>query len=124
MQHARPNRLRRAVTFAALAALLGLVSLTLSQCTMVGDSLTGVSLDRNGPTSCVKQCNDFYKGEFDREQKLHETNVEGCLALDQPARGECLAAEDARHIAAMEALGAAKIECQNNCHRQGTGSAG
>lgn len=124
MQHARPNRLRRAVAFAALAALLGLVSLTLSQCTMVGDSVTGVSLDRNGPTSCVKQCNDFYKGEFDREQKLHATNVEICQALDQPARGECLVAEDARHTAAQAALGAAKIECQNNCHRQGTGSAG
>lgn len=124
MQHARPNRLRRAVAFAALAALLGLVSLTLSQCTMVGDSLTGVSLDRNGPTSCVKQCNDFYKGEFDKEQKLHLENVEICSALAQPAKGECLAAEDARHTAVMEALGAAKIECQNNCHRQGTGSAG
>jgi len=124
MQHARPNRLRRAVAFAALAALLGLVSLTLSQCTMVGDSLTGVSLDRNGPTSCVKQCNDFYKGEFDREQKLYATNKEACLVLSQPAKDECLAAELARHQAAMSALGDAKVECQNNCHRQGTGSAG
>ena len=68
MQHARPNRLRRAVAFVVLAALLGLVSLTLSQCTMVGDNLTGVGLSGVGPTSCVKQCNDLYKMLYDQEQ--------------------------------------------------------
>src|SRR5262249_28085744 len=72
MQHARPHRLRRAVAFAALAALLGLAALTLSQCTLVGDSLTGVNLDGVGPTSCVKQCNDFYAIAYKREQRVHD----------------------------------------------------
>jgi len=124
MQHARPNRLRRAVAFAVLAALLGLVALTLSQCTLVGDSTTGVTLDGVGPTSCVKQCNDFYAVAYKREQKIHDQNNDQCNALDQPAKGECLVNETSRHEAAKAALASGKIDCQNNCHRQGSGSAG
>ena len=124
MQHARPNRLRRAVAFAALAALLGLAALTLSHCTLVGDSLTGVNIDGVGPTSCVKQCNDFYAISYKREQRVHDTNTSNCQLLDQPQKGECLTSEDARHTAAMTALGDNKIACQNNCHRQGSGSSG
>ena len=86
MQHARPNRLRRAVAFAALAALLGLAALTLSHCTLVGDSLTGVNIDGVGPTSCVKQCNDFYAISYKREQRVHDTNTSNCQLLDQPQR--------------------------------------
>jgi hypothetical protein len=123
MKQARPLKIGSLWIFAAIAILaVGLAVLV--GCTSVSDSLTGVSLDRNGPTSCVKQCNDFYAGEYDKEQKLHETNKEYCQTLSQPAKGDCLVAEDARHTAAMTALGNAKIECQNNCHRQGTGSAG
>jgi len=124
MQHARPNRLRRAVAFVVLAALLGLVSLTLSQCTMVGDNLTGVGLSGVGPTSCVKQCNDLYKVLYDLEQKRHDTDVEACQNLPQPYKGTCLTSEDLRHQAAKDALTSGKIDCQNNCHRQGSGSAG
>lgn len=124
MQHARPNRLRRAVAFAALAALLGLAALTLSQCTLVGDSLSGVNLDGVGPTSCVKQCNDFYAIAYKREQKIHDSNNDLCQSLPQELRADCLAAETARHEAAKATLSQGKIDCQNNCHRQGAGSAG
>lgn len=105
----------------AAVAVLGLIAF--AGCTLVGDNITGVQAG-TGPTTCVKQCNDFYKIEYAREQKLYQTNKEACLALSQPDKDTCLAAELARHQAAMSALGAAKIECQNNCHRQGTGSAG
>ena len=104
-----------AVVILGVAALAG--------CTLVGDNITGVNAGV-GPTSCVKQCNDYYKVQYKNEQKVHDTNVEGCQLLDQPARGDCLVAEDARHQAAKTALGDAKIDCQNNCHRQGSGSAG
>jgi len=103
------------------AALLGLVAL--AGCTLIGDNVTGINAG-TGPTSCIKQCNDLYKNLYDAEQKVHATNLAGCQALAQPAKGNCLVAEDARHTAAMTALGNAKIDCQNNCHRQGTGSAG
>jgi hypothetical protein len=124
MQHARPNRLRRAVAFAALAALLGLAALTLSQCTLVGDSLTGVNLDGVGPTSCVKECNDFYAILYKAEQKIHDQNNDNCQALPQEFRGPCLVSETSRHEAAKAALAQGKIDCQNSCHRQGSGSAG
>jgi hypothetical protein len=120
MKQARPKHL--GVILAV--AVLGIALAVLAGCTMMGDNVTGVGLDGAGPTSCVKQCNDFFKGEYENEQKLHLLNVEACQMLAQPAKGECLMAEDARHTAAMDALGAAKIECQNSCHRQGTGSAG
>jgi hypothetical protein len=108
--------------FAAVAALAILGAL--AGCTMVGDSLTGVRLKADGPTSCIKDCNDFYKGEYDLEQKLHQSNVETCQTLEQPDKGTCLDAESARHEAAMMSLSDAKTECQNNCHRQGGGIAG
>jgi hypothetical protein len=136
MQHARPNRLRRAVIYAALATMLGAVSLTLSQCTMVGDNLTGVDLYKGRPTTCLKQCNDFYKLVFDQEQKYHDQakllcDAVNCAALPQPDQAACIDARQAcqqveadRHAAQKAADTAAKINCQNNCHGQGAGSAG
>jgi hypothetical protein len=101
--------------------LLGIVAL--AGCTLIGDNITGVKAG-SGPTTCIKQCNDLYKTLYAEEQKLHDTNNDICQAGPQADRGACLVAETARHEAAKAALGAAKIECQNNCHRQGTGSAG
>ncbi len=103
------------------AVLLALVAV--AGCTLIGDNVAGINAG-TGPTTCIKQCNDVYKNLYNAEQKLHATNVAHCQTLAQPDKGNCLVAEDARHTAAMTALGNAKIECQNNCHRQGTGSAG
>jgi hypothetical protein len=120
MQHAPHNhRLRRAAASVALLVALGIVSLTVTQCTMVGDNTTGVKIFRGQPTTCIKQCNDQYKILYNQESKLHDTNVAACQALPQPDRAACLAAEDARHTARMAELGQAKIDCQNNCHHQG-----
>jgi hypothetical protein len=125
MQHARPNRLRRAVAFAALAALLGVVSLTLSHCTMVGDKITGVGMTATAPTTCLKHCNDYFGLLYKLEQKRHDAENNVCqLIEDNNAKNDCLSAESARHSAAKTALGAAKIQCQNDCHHQGVGSAG
>src|SRR5262249_2764454 len=118
MKHAR---LTKSLWVLGAVAILALIAF--AGCTLVGDNMTGVSAG-SGPTSCVKQCNDFYNIQYGNEQKLHATNVNICQAQSQPAKGNCLVAEDARHTAAMNELGGAKIECQNNCHRQGTGSAG
>ena len=122
MKQARHSRTSAPRVFAAVAslAILGAIA----GCTMVGDSLTGVRLKADGPTSCVKDCNDLYKGLYEQEQKLHDTNIEACQALEQPDKGACLEAEAARHEAAMTTLSSGKVECQNTCHRQGGGSAG
>ena len=106
-----------------LASFLLLGLFALAGCTLMGDNITGVKAGA-GPTSCVKQCNDLYKMLYHQEQKTYDTNVENCQALAQPDKGNCLVAETARHEAAKAWLSSGKIECQNNCHRQGTGSAG
>ena len=124
MKSARPSMIRRAALYAGLATLLGVVSLTLSQCTMVGDNLTGVDVNRGRPTTCIKQCNDLYKILYDQEQKLYDTNKSYCLTLTQPDKDACLAAELARHQAKMNQLGIDKVNCPSTCHSQGTGSAG
>lgn len=121
MQHAPPNLVRRLVVLAVLPLLFGVVALTLTQCNMVGDKITGVETSRSAPTTCIKACNDSSKIYQDVEQKQHQENVENCQALPQPQRGECLVAEDARHTAEMARLGQYKIDCQNNCHSQGAG---
>jgi len=124
MQHARHRRLRRAAVYVALAMMLGVVSLTLTQCQLVGDKVNGVRLFKGQPTTCIKQCNDAFKILYDQEQKLYDTNKEACQALSQPDKDTCLAAELARHQAKMAELGQAKVDCQNNCHHQGAGAAG
>jgi len=124
MQHARHRRLRRAAVYVALAMMLGVVSLTLTQCQLVGDKVNGVRLFKGQPTTCIKDCNDQFKILYDQEQKLHDTNNEYCQSLSQPDKDACLAAEVARHEARKAELGQAKIDCQNNCHHQGAGAAG
>jgi len=119
VQHARPNRLRRAAVYAALATALGVASLTLSQCTLVSDSLTGVGLNTGAPTTCIKQCNDLYKILYSEEQKLHQQNLDACAGV-----AACKAAAAARHSAAMANLSQAKTDCQDGCHNQGGGNAG
>ena len=105
MQHARPNRLRRAVAFAALAALLGVVALVLSQCTMVGDKLIGVGLERSTRANCVNDCNRAYNTAIDQSKK----DCDG---------------DNARLAAAHDTALAVKQACFANCHKQGAGSAG
>ena len=119
MQHARPNRLRRAVVYAALATLLGVVSLTLSQCTQVGDNLTGVKLTSNKPVSCKKQCDKDYNTAKKSEDKYHSTQMKLC-----GSDAACKSAENARHNSVLSQLSQQRAACKANCHKQGAGSAG
>ena len=119
MHLARHNRRGRTAWYGVLTAVLGIVSITLVQCTMVGDNTTGVRLFKNDASACIKDCNDRYKVLFDQEQQLHLTNVESCQALPPSDRGDCLAAEGARHSARMAELSQGKTDCQNSCHNQG-----
>jgi hypothetical protein len=124
MQHARPSRLRRAVAFAALAGMLGAGSLTLTQCTMVGDNISGVELERGRPTTCVKRCNDLFDFLYTSEQKRHQAQNEICQALPVAEQQACHATEVATHEANKASLTQGKTDCQNSCHRQGSGTAG
>jgi len=125
MQHASRKSGRLAVSFIVLAALLGAMTMVLAQCTMVGDNVTGVGLDRVGPTTCIKLCNDSFAELYKQEQKRHIAAQEQCQLLPGgDDRATCLAAEDATHQANKNQLTADKIDCQNNCYHEGAGSAG
>jgi len=61
--HLVPHRvLRRAAVYGSLITLLGLAATSLTQCTMVQDNLTGVSLSDARVSPCLRDC----QHEFDR----------------------------------------------------------
>ena|SRR5438093_13428724 len=119
MPLSRPHAIRRTVVYAALAALLGVVSLTLSQCTQVGDTLTGVGLTSNKPVSCKKQCDITYNNAVKSENKYHATQLKLC-----GSDAACKSAENSRHNSVLAQLSAQRTACKANCHKQGAGTAG
>ena len=87
---------------------------------MVGDRLTGVRADmlkRKG--DCIKQCKDTFKDQRKNENDVHTAAIRNCAG-----NTTCLAEEAARHAAALQAIEAAYVACQNGCHNQGVGTVG
>ena len=112
------SRFRRTLAIAA-PALLVVVG-----CTMIGDRLTGIRAEKTGLQSCIRDCNNAYRVHYAEEQARHIEAVEACKSLTEGAREECLNAEAALHESNKESLSQGKVDCQNNCHRQGRGSGG
>ena len=81
IDHRNP-RLRRGFAFVALAALLGLAVVGLSQCRMVDDSVTGVDLQAessvHGRNSCVHECIKEYKKCLRSEKARHKAALKAC----------------------------------------------
>jgi hypothetical protein len=100
------------------------VLIALAGCTMVGDRLTGLSIARVNPSACVKACVEAQTRGVRAEAALHQAQIVACQALPDSQRGECAAAEAARHAAAMAGIAASRGECLEGCHSQGAGSAG
>ena len=103
-------------------ALFGLVGA--AGCTMVGESLTGVSLNKQKVENCIKGCNEQAGVAMESEQRTHHENVEACLELSDGAKEACLDAEGGRHSAAVEEIQDGRKDCKGNCHHQGRGNAG
>ena len=95
IDHRNP-RLRRGFAFVALAALLGLSVVALSQCRMVNDTVTGVDLKANQTVSarsdCVHHCNEVYKACKKQESARHKAAQRACHS-DKA----CKKAEEATH---------------------------
>jgi hypothetical protein len=114
---------RRGLLIRAVSiALLGLVGA--AGCTMVGDSLTGVSLDKKKETNCISSCNDVAKAAKEVEQQTHNENISECQALPADQQSACMDEEAARHVDAVQGIQESKKDCQNGCHKQGGGHAG
>ena len=113
---------RGAAVCAIAAALLGLVGTV--GCTMIGESLSGVSLSNLAVGECISDCAKSAQDQIQSEQETHQANVDRCLELSEQDRGACLNAEGARHSAAVQEIADGRRQCQGSCHHQGSGSAG
>jgi hypothetical protein len=111
------RRLRRGTALLGIAVLLGTVALTLSQCKMVDERLTGVNFGKSQPSSCLSICAHAFNDSIRAESDLHVSNVHACNSDDV-----CLALEEIRHEAAVNRIQAGRIACQNDCHHQGGGT--
>ena len=107
---------------AIFVVLLGLVGA--AGCTMIGDSLTGVSLSKQEVVNCISSCAQTAQDEMQAEQQTHQENVDRCFGLSESDKGACLNAEGARHSAAVQEIADRRKECQGGCHHQGSGNAG
>jgi hypothetical protein len=100
-----------------LLALLA-ASLTLIQCTQVGDSLTGINVDLfKRKDECLAKCQAEYQARNQAEDTLNAQNLAAC-----GGNAACIAAENARHIAAQNNSKAQREACMNACHQQGGGT--
>jgi hypothetical protein len=111
------RRLRRGLALLALGVLLAGAALTLSQCKMVDERLTGVSLAKSSPTSCASVCAPAYNDSIRAESALHVTNAQACGS--DPV---CSAMEELRHEQAVDRIQAGRRKCQEDCHHQGHGN--
>ncbi len=122
IDHRNP-RLRRGFAFVALAALLGLSAVGLTQCRMVNDTVTGVDLKANSTSSarsgCVRQCNEKRKACQRAEEARHKAAKRAC-GSDKA----CKKAEDQLHKANKKACYNQSKLCKRGCYNEGAGSAG
>lgn len=116
--HARATR--RRLAFIALLAVAGVTALTLSQCKLVDERLSGVADPfKSSATDCFAQCAHAYNDSIRAESNLHVQNVKLCK--DDEA---CQALEEVRHEAAVERIQSGRQQCESECHHQGSGSGG
>lgn len=130
IDHRNP-RVRRGFAFVALAAVLGLSAVGLTQCRMVDDTVTGVdvrstdSFKSRGRSRCVHQCFSKYKKCLKEEDSLHKKNRRACDRLPHGQRLACRKAEDTRHKNALKECTRQYLLCKKNCrYGEGAGTAG
>jgi len=120
MRPAHPlRRLRRGGAFAVLAIVLTAGGLSLGQCRLVDENLTGVPLEGVRAATCVVACNQAFNDSVRVESALHVANVHACAS-----DSICLALEEMRHEAEIQRLQAARQACVGDCHHQGGGGGG
>ena len=122
IDHRNP-RLRRGFAFVALAALLGLSVVGLSQCRLVDDTVTGVDLSANSGVNarsqCVHQCNEKFKACKRAEDARHKAAQRAC-GSDKA----CKKAEQRLHKQNKLACVRAMQLCKRNCYNEGAGVGG
>jgi hypothetical protein len=124
------QRMRRGLSFLAMAVVLGLSAVGLTQCRLLDNSVTGVDLKTAGrfggaEQGCVKTCNEDFKECKKAEAELHKQAMKDCNALPRDERDACKQAESVRHQDANKACSERKQACKQACnYREGSGSGG
>jgi len=122
IDHRNP-RLRRGFAFVALAALLGLAAIGLTQCRLVDDTVTGVDLKSHSGLShgstCVKPCREAYKLCKKAEDARHKTAIRAC-----GGDKVCKKDEDRLHKQNRSNCKQAWKDCKAGCYNEGAGSGG
>ncbi len=114
-----PKGYRRGSALAGLGLLLAATALSLGQCKMVNEQLTGVDLSASQPDRCINTCVQAFNDSIGVESDLHVANVHGCAGDSL-----CLALEGLRHEAAVVRIQTGRKACLDNCHHQGRGGGG
>jgi hypothetical protein len=116
-----PHRL--GISHLALAALLGLALVGLTQCRSVSDAVTGVQLSRNGTlshrNSCAKDCRHQYREALRDERERFRDALRACD--HDPS---CAQTEWQHHIEVIRDIRDARRECKRGCYNEGGGHGG
>lgn len=122
IDHRNP-RVRRGFAFVALAAVLGLAAVGLSQCRMTSDTVTGVDLSAasglGARSTCVRQCNDGFKSCLRAEQARHKAAKAAC-----GHDNACKKAEQRLHYSNLKECVRLRQLCKKGCYNEGAGTAG
>jgi len=125
----KKTQIRRGLTYLALAAVLGLATIGLTQCRLVDDSVTGVNLRSStglsAKSECAKQCKEKKK-QCERDEKArHKAAKRACDDMkDSAARKACKKAESRKHKDAKDGCKDLEKKCKSGCYNEGSGSAG
>jgi hypothetical protein len=117
------SRIRRKVSFVAMAAVLGLSAIGLTQCRMTDDTITGVDINSSetfgSHKTCTRKCDRTYKDASKAEEVRHR------IALRQCGRNAtCRKAENVKHKQLKEQIQKDRVRCKKGCYNEGGGKGG
>jgi hypothetical protein len=132
MNHVPSNpRLTRGFTFVALAVTLALSAVSLTQCRLIDNSVTGPertnqAFHGGGRSRCEHRCNQAYKRCDEAEDRRFAKEMRECDKIrDKKKRRECKEAEERRHRNEQAECVREKKACKRNCnYREGSGGGG
>jgi len=125
VMHHRNAPHRSGFTHLALAALLGLALVGLTQCRSVSDAVTGVDFSRTTATtlshrnSCVRDCKHQYREALRDESRQFCKELRAC---DRDRKCERQAWAD--HKDRVDEIRDARKECKKGCYNEGGGGGG
>jgi len=120
----RSNAPRRSfVLHLAIALVMGLALIALTQCRAVNDTVTGVDF-KTGATlsarsSCTHDCNHRFKEAQKKENDAFKSALKKCGSDNQ-----CRKDAQQTHRDNMKKINDAKKDCKASCYNEGSGKGG